>query len=78
MCPVKTENRPNRLPDSYRLRLMEAGITQEAVALASPGHHPEGREVTIQFVNRVLNGKQACPDWLRGEIDELLAEADEG
>lgn len=70
--PVKTE----RLPASYRLRLREAGIKQREVAARSPEYHPEGREVTVVFINRVLNRATACPDWLHREFDEMLAEAE--
>ena len=75
MPPVKTEIRPNWLPESYRRRLMEAGITQYAVAQASARFHPKRRKVTDQFVNRVLVGRSACPDWLRKQLDRMLKAA---
>ena len=74
MAAVKTQN---RLPRSYKRRLARADISQQSIALASPTYHPEGREVTLQFVNRVLNHLQACPVWLRGQLDAMLAAAAE-
>ena len=75
MRNVKAEKRPawaNRLPASYKRRLARAGITHEQVALASaPGYRK--RPIERQFVTAVLNGVSACPAWLRGLMDELLA-----
>lgn len=65
----------NRLPGSYRLRLFEAGVTQQALALASPKYRPGGQEVTEQFVNRCLLRKCACPPWLHQQLDDMLAQA---
>jgi len=72
MAAVKTQN---RLPKSYKRRLARAEISQQRVALASSAYHPDGHEVTLQFVNRVLNRLQACPDWLRAQLDRMLSEA---
>ena len=42
------------------------------MALASaPGYRK--RPIERQFVTAVLNGVSACPAWLRGLMDELLA-----
>lgn len=74
---MNTVKRENRLAASYKLRLSEAGISQESVALASPQYHPSGYQVSVQFVNRVLNRLQACPKWLRKQFDQMLAEAEQ-
>ena len=71
-------NRENRLGPEWKDRLARAGITQERVALMSHLCHPAARRVTVQFVNAVLNGKGACPEWLRGLIRDLVEAAEHG
>lgn len=70
---VKPEN---RLPASYKLRCLEHHVTQDHIAEQAYRFHPARRSVTFQFVNRVLNAKQACPSWLRRELDHLLRGAE--
>lgn len=74
---VKQKNKAaRRLPESYRLRCLEAGLTQWAVAQASGAYHPGGYGVTPQFVNQCLLRRGACPAWLRRQLDQMLAEVD--
>ena len=76
MASVKGRERQQkarrRLPKGCKARLAKAGITQAAVVRATPDYHPKGWEITPPFVNRILNGKCACPAWFREMVKELL------
>ena len=59
----------NRLPASFKLRLGEAGITYQQIAEA---RRARGHSCSSQYVTRVINQIDACPESLRALIEDLL------
>lgn len=74
MKKVVKKEKSNRLALQYKRDLATAGISHGRVARESWRARPCKQVVSHQFITAVLNG-EACPEWLRGLLDDMLAEA---
>lgn len=81
---VKRATLPNRLPASYAARLRKLDISSYDVAAASWHWHTDrqgkqdGHEVSDTFIRWVLLARSPCPQWLREQLEAMLAAAEQG